>query len=194
MLGLLAKTDPSWVEAATADLDKLLKDHAHCELKAAQMALSLVARYGGEQPSIVDPLVTLAKEETEHFHQVHERLTQRGAPLSLPDSDTYVRSLQKSARPDHPGVPILLDKLLICALVEARSCERFKLLSEHLPSIDDRAFYHELLVSEARHYRLFVKLAEDIFGEQTARDRLHVLAEREAKIVRGLPREATVHG
>ena len=194
MLGLLAKTNPGWVDVAASDLDGLLMDHAHCELKAAQMALSLVARYGGEEPSLVEPLVNLAKEEAEHFHQVHDRLSERGASLSLPGSDAYVRSLQKCARPDHPRIPILLDKLLISALIEARSCERFKLLADNLPDEDDRSFYRELLASEARHFRLFVRLAEEIFGEGPTRTRLKVLAEREAAIVRALPTGATVHG
>ena len=194
MLGLLTPTDPRWVEVAAQDLPRLLTDHAHCELKAAQMALSLVARYGGEAPALIAPLVDLAREEAEHFRQVHGRLEVHGAPLSIPGTDDYVRALQKAARPDHPKVPILLDKLLICALVEARSCERFKLLSQHLPNEDDQTFYKELMASEARHYRLFVQLAEELFGQKAARDRLRTLAEREADIVRSLPLEATVHG
>jgi tRNA-(ms[2]io[6]A)-hydroxylase len=194
MLGLLAPTDPAWVDIAANDLESLLSDHAHCELKAAQMALSLVARYGGEIPELVDPLVELAREEATHFHQVHERLQKQGAPLSMPGSDAYVRALQKATRVDHTKVPALLDKLLVSALIEARSAERFKLLSEHLPDEEDRKFYRELLASEARHYRLFAGMAEKLFGVDQARARLRELAEREASIVSRLPNVATVHG
>src|SRR5262249_21593001 len=130
MLGLLAPTDPSWADAAARDLPGLLSDHAHCELKAAQSALSLVARHGGEHPSLVAPLVALAHEETEHFAEVQAKLAAAGGTLALPGSDAYVVALRETARSDAPSTPALLDRLLVAALVEARSCERFKLLSE----------------------------------------------------------------
>src|SRR6185295_13710112 len=131
MLGLLTPTDPSWVDAAARDLPGLLSDHAHCELKAAQSALSLVARHGGEHPELVAPLVALAHEETEHFAEVQARLAAAGGTLALPGSDAYVVALRETARSDAarvPAPPALLDRLLVAALVEARSCERFKLL------------------------------------------------------------------
>src|SRR5690349_16871969 len=114
MLGLLKPTDPSWVEAAEADLDGLLSDHAHCELKAAQSALSLLARYGGETPRLLEPLTALAREETEHFAQVERRLRVRGKRLGLPRRDDYVAKLRASAAADrHENQPALLDRLLI---------------------------------------------------------------------------------
>lgn len=194
MLGLLAPTDPTWVEAVEGDLDRLLRDHAHCELKAAQSALSLVARFAAESPELVAPLVALAHEETEHFDQVHQRIRARGAAMSLPDSDLYVASLRKAAGKDHGDLPVLLDRLLVSALVEARSCERFKLLAEGLKDASLRAFYKDLMASEARHFRLFVRLAEERFGEHEARVRLATLAEREADLARSLPLGPTVHG
>jgi tRNA-(ms[2]io[6]A)-hydroxylase len=194
MLGLLTPTLPTWVEAVERDLDRLLQDHAHCELKAAQSALSLAARFGGEAPDLVAPLLALAHEETQHVEMVHERLRARGGSMSLPDTDDYVVMLRKAANKDSGGYPPLLDRLLVSALVEARSCERFKLLSEHLGDASLRAFYRELMASEARHYVLFAGAAEQRFGEREARLRLATLAEREGSIAAHLPLGPTVHG
>lgn len=194
MLGLLAPTDPAWVDAVEGDLDRMLRDHAHCELKAAQSALSLVARFAGEHPELVAPLVALAHEETEHFDQVHGHIRARGGTMSLPDSDLYVASLRKAASKDHGDLPVLLDRLLVSALVEARSCERFKLLSERLKDASLREFYKDLMASEARHFRLFARLAEERFGEHETRARLAILAEREADLAGSLPLGPTVHG
>jgi tRNA-(ms[2]io[6]A)-hydroxylase len=194
MLGLLTPTLPTWVEAVERDLDRLLQDHAHCELKAAQSALSLAARFGGEHPDLVAPLLALAQEEAEHVGMVHAQLQARGSSLSLPDHDEYVVMLRKTANEDRGAGPALLDRLLVSALVEARSCERFKLLSETLNDSSLRAFYKDLMASEARHYRLFAGAAEAYFGESETRARLATLAAREASIVRHLPLGPTVHG
>ena len=194
MLNLLEPTSEAWVQSVQKDLPRLLSDHAHCELKAAQSALSLVARFGGEAPEIVEPLTALAKEETEHFAQVHEKLSAYGATLPPPPIDAYVRALQSAARSDKTAAPLLLDRLLVAALIEARSCERFSLLAENLPDADLQAFYRDLMKSEARHYRLFSRLAEELFGKEVAQDRLAVLAKREATVAAQLPLGATVHG
>ena len=194
MLGLLEATDPAWVDAVEEDLDGLLSDHAHCELKAAQSALSLVGRYGGTHPQLVAPLLELAREEADHFGEVHARVAARGAAIGLPSPDPYVVALRAIAKAEHPGVPVLLDRLLIASLIEARSCERFKLLSERLRSAELRAFYRDLMASEARHHRLFVSLAEEVFGAEQARARLRALAEREGSIAGALPLGPTVHG
>ncbi|HJL16073.1 MAG TPA: tRNA-(ms[2]io[6]A)-hydroxylase [Sandaracinaceae bacterium LLY-WYZ-13_1] len=194
MLGLLTPTDPSWVDAVEGNLDRLLSDHAHCELKAAQSALSMVARFAGEAPEIVAPLVALAKEETGHFDQVHRRLASRDAELDLPEADGYVVALRRAIRRDHGAYPLMLDRLLNHALIEGRSCERFRLLSERLADADLRAFYRALMESEARHFVLFTRLAEDRFGRETTRARLATLAEREAEVIAGLPLGPTVHG
>lgn len=194
MLGLLRPTDPRWVEAVEGQLDRLLSDHAHCELKAAHSALALVGRFAGEAPEIVAPLLALAKEETGHFDLVHRRIEGRGKLLAIPASDGYVVALRTAAREDHRDHPVLLDRLLISALVEGRSCERFSLLAEHLEDAELRGFYTSLMESEARHYRMFCRLAEDRFGFDTARARLLELAEREAEVVDRLPLGPTVHG
>jgi tRNA-(ms[2]io[6]A)-hydroxylase len=195
MLGLLTPTEPHWVETAAANLPALLSDHAHCEIKAAQSALSLVARYAGEMPNLVEPLTALAQEESEHFRLVHEQLSARAQKLGMPASDGYVTQLTAAARVNrHDDCPALLDKLLVAALIEGRSCERFRLLSDLLPQADLRAFYRDLMVSEARHFTLFCTLAADAFGREASRARLATLAAREAEIVKHLSLGPQVHG
>jgi tRNA-(ms[2]io[6]A)-hydroxylase len=195
MLGLLKPTDPAWVQAAEADLDGLLCDHAHCELKAAQNALSLLGRFGGEAPALLEPLVDLAREEAQHFAEVQRRLRARGASLSTPRQDEYVSQLRTAARSgSHDNQPVLLDRLLIAALIEGRSCERFRLLSEHLADGELRAFYRGLMASEARHFTLFSSLATECFGAEATAERFATLAAREAAIADRLPLGPTVHG
>ncbi len=198
MLGLLAPTDPSWASAVTRELPGLLVDHAHCELKAAHSALAMVGRFGGEAPEIVGPLLELAREETEHVRLVEEKLRERGETLGMPRADQYVRALRGSAaeigETSLGRAPPLLDRLLVSALVEARSCERFKVLSEHLDDAGLRSFYRELMASEAAHFRLFTRLAEDRFGASGVRARLAALAQREGEIAASLPLGPTVHG
>lgn len=195
MLALLSPTDPRWVEVAAQNLPALLSDHAHCEIKAAQSALSLVARYAGDMPELVPPLAALAREEAEHFARVHGELDKHGASLALPASDVYVAKLNAAARANcHDGMPALLDKLLVAALIEGRSCERFRLLSEQLPSAELRGFYRELMISEARHFTLFCGLATEAFGRDESRARLETLARRESEIVKNLPLSPQVHG
>lgn len=195
MLGLMQPTDRRWVETVEGDLGALLRDHAHCELKAAHSALSLLGRYGGEAPELVGPLTALAREESEHFEQVHARITARGDQLPIPPVDNYVTALTRAAKRDnHDGYPPLLDRLLVAGLIEGRSCERFKLLSEHLSDPDLRAFYAELMTSEARHFTLFTGLAASCFDAATARARMTTLAAREAEIIDSLPMGPQVHG
>ena len=193
MLGLRSETDPSWADTAAENLPGLLSDHAHCELKAAQNALSIIARFGGEAPSLVPPLAALALEETEHFREVHERLKTGDHELGPPTVDPYAVALRKAAS-ERNGSPVLLDRLLVAALIEARSCERFRVLADRLNSRELCRFYRELMASEARHYRLFVGLAEELFGIEESRRRLDVLAGREATIANALPLGPTIHG
>jgi tRNA-(ms[2]io[6]A)-hydroxylase len=194
MLGLLTPTDPRWVQEAERDLPGLLSDHAHCELKAAVSALSLVSRFGPSYPALVEPLSGLAHEETRHFGEVHARLGARGAALGRQDADAYVNALWNATKPERASVPMLLDRLLVSALIEARSCERFKLLSERLRDLELAKFYRELMESEARHYRLFCALSEELFGVKLARHRLAELARRETNIAGELPLGPKVHG
>ena len=194
MLGLAHDTGPDWMKAASTNLPGLLADHAHAELKAAQSALSLLARFAGEHPHLVEPLVAMAKEEAEHFQLVEEHMLARGYELGAPEVDDYVNQLTTAARRTRKGEPSLLDRLLISALIEARSAERFHLLAAHLPEAELREFYASLLKSEARHYRLFRDLAETSFGKDAARARFETLSRCEAEIASALPLAGTVHG
>jgi tRNA-(ms[2]io[6]A)-hydroxylase len=201
MLGLLTETDEAWASAALADVDGLLIDHAHCEMKAASNALSLAVRYG-DRSRMVTALIAIAEEELAHFRQVHERLVARGLNLGIPPVDPYAATLRKAVGAGRN--PTLVDRLLVCAMIEARSCERFRLLSEHGPDDELRGFYKTLLASEAGHYRTFVDLAiaegaRDGVDEPAVRARLRDMAQTEATIVNALSTKsaearAAVHG
>jgi tRNA-(ms[2]io[6]A)-hydroxylase len=202
MFCLTAATDPAWADEALADLDAVLVDHAHCEMKAASNALSLAARHPGDL-RLVLALTDLAREELDHFQRVVRLLRERGIELSVPPVDDYVQGLRRAAAtlPDRHKWAPLVDRLIIGALIEARSCERFKLLLAGLASRAPElvAFYEELFVAEARHYRTFVDLAVEAAGGAAdfVAARLARLAALEGDIVRRLAaREgrATVHG
>lgn len=190
MLALVSSTDLRWVDVALSDLDAVVLDHFHCELKAASNATALVARYP-MHPRLVAELTELAREELSHVRQVADELARRGVTARPPDSDAYALALRRAL--DRPGAEPLLERLTVAAIIEARSCERFQLLATHAPTEALRGWYRDLFASEARHYRLFAALAEELFGEDHARARLHALAEREAEIVARGPLLPRVH-
>ncbi len=209
MLGLRYPTDPAWAQKAVTRLDELLVDHAHCELKAASNAMSLIAR-SPDRAALVLALTALAAEELQHFQQVHARLIQRGVPFGFPVVNTYAAELRRAALrlPSRPNDPFLLvDRLLVGALIEARSCERFKLVVDELakrtlsPEEQElESFYHELFMCEARHYRTYVDLAKMAAGEFIADvdPRFDLLCGFEGEVVRRLraqpAEECTMHG
>jgi tRNA-(ms[2]io[6]A)-hydroxylase len=199
VLCLASKTDPSWLAAALADMDAVLVDHAHCEHKAAVTALSFVGRWP-DDPELVQKLSALAAEEADHLRRVSELCAARGLGLGHPERDRYAKALLSYTRPDELGHRV--DRLLVCALIEARSCERLKLLAENLSEPELVAFYDELWRVEAGHHTLFVDLAVrqiERAGESgtTARDqvreRLTELAAAEAEVVAKLPVRAAIH-
>ena len=206
MFCLRAETDAAWAGEAVKDLDAVLVDHAHCEMKAATNALSLVVRHPDDL-EVVSALTAIAREELEHFQRVVDFLQARGLSLGHPPVDDYAAALRRNMN-ELPAsdLPLLVDRLLVGALIEARSCERFKLLLRALPPEVDpslRAFYEELFTAEARHYRDYVDLAVRAAGapEDVARPRvearLEALANAEARIIRSFAeREArgTMHG
>ena len=201
MLGLKAPTDPAWAPTALADLDAVLVDHAHCELKAASNAMSLAARHPRDTAMVLK-LAELAAEEIEHFTRVVEKLAERRVPLGAPPVDTYAAELRRRVSIDRgaPGEGTrdpLVERLLVAALIEARSAERFSLLVGAMgPEHELHAFYAELLASEARHYRVFVDMAIEVTGDEArVRARLERVAEIEAEIVRSQgPARAVIHG
>lgn len=190
MLSLESSTDPRWVDVALGNLDAVLHDHLHCELKAASNATSLVARYA-MHPRLVEGLSELAREELVHVQQVFAEMGRRGVGARPPGEDGYARALRR-ALDDKRGDP-LLDRLTVAAVIEARSCERFQLLATHAPTEALRGWYHELFVSEARHHRLFASLAEELYGEAQAQARLRALAAREAEIIAKAEIVARIH-
>jgi tRNA-(ms[2]io[6]A)-hydroxylase len=186
---LRSATDPRWVEVALADLDATLADHAHCEKKAVATAVRLVADHA-ERPALVRPLAKLAQEELTHFLAMLAEVQRRGRALPPDGGDPYVQALLKLV--GH-GEGRLTDQLLVFALVEARSCERMRLLGERLPDERLRELYRRLAQSEAGHETLFVEMAVEVAGEAAARARLDELSLAEASIVAGLPLAPRMH-
>jgi tRNA-(ms[2]io[6]A)-hydroxylase len=199
---LKASTDSSWAKLAASDLNAVLVDHAGCELKAAQNALSLAARHP-ENLRVVRALAEIAQEEAEHFARVVSFLEKRGVALTWPAVDSYAADLRRITKGlAHSHLGYLVDRLLMASLIEARSCERFKLLLEApvvKADLELHAFYTELFACEARHYRVFVDLAVDAAsGNASAVEaRLELLAIAEGKIAEGLAtktQRAAMHG
>ena len=190
MLCLASDTDPNWVHAALKDPAALLSDHAQCEKKAALSALSLTQAFA-DDTEVVTELAAFAREELEHFEACCEHLLKRGWSLRRGGKDPYAAQLINAAGKDVEHH--LLDRLLIAALIEARSTERLKILSEHHPDAELAAFCGELMATEAGHYMFFVRLAGRVTSPDTARQRLDELAVREAEIVAALPHTSRVH-
>lgn len=196
-LGLLEPTRSAWVEAACAATDVLLADHAHCEKKAASTAISLISRYPGDT-RLVESMLHLAQEELKHFERIFAILRARHIPLGRDEADPYVNALLEFARPPGPKVGAspdnLVDRLLALSLVEARSCERFLLLAEHLEDPELRDLYADLARPEEGHARLFIQLAERYAPDEAVADRLAAFRAHEAAVVRKLPDLPRMHG
>jgi tRNA-(ms[2]io[6]A)-hydroxylase len=195
---LTQATDPRWVEVALGDLPALLRDHAHCEMKAASNALSLAARWPS-RPRLTRALVELAEEELRHFRALLDELERRGVELGKPETDAYAGELRKAAARSGGRTPAaaLGDRLLVGALIEARSCERFRLLADALAARGDAlaGLYEELFASEARHYTTLVELSAEVLGgERAARARLGEIARAEGEIAARLGAAPAVHG
>jgi len=177
MLNLHAPSHPAWLPTALEALDDVLLDHAHCEKKAASTAMSLLFRYP-DHLELQRPLSELAREELAHFELVLRHLERRGVRFKRQRPSAYAGRLMEAVRPQEPER--LLDMLLCMSLIEARSCERMKLLSEHLEAGELRALYRGLLASEARHHATYVDLARIYYDEAVVRSRLEALAAHEA--------------
>ena len=180
VLNLASRTASGWVETALSDLDELLLDNAHCERKAAGMALRLMFRYP-DRPSLHEPLSRLAREELAHYEEVLRALAARGGSMRRQRPSPYAGRLYHCVRSAEPER--LVDTLLVCALIEARSCERFQLLAEAVDVPSLRALYNGLLASEARHHGCYLELAVQVSDESSARARLLELAKQEAEII-----------
>jgi tRNA-(ms[2]io[6]A)-hydroxylase len=192
-LGLKLPTDPRWVNLAAHSLEKILTDHAFCEQKAATQCISIIQLHP-DKTSIVEALAPVVTEEWGHFRQVLAEMKKRGFTLGRQRKDEYVAGLIQREPKGISAHEKLLHKLLICALIEARSCERFRLLSEGLEEQELREFYHKFMVAEAGHYRMFLDLAEEYFGAEKTREGWAWWRKVEAEILASLaPRGDRMH-
>jgi tRNA-(ms[2]io[6]A)-hydroxylase len=185
MLGLKLPTDPRWVNLAEMDLEEILTDHAYCEQKAATSCISLIQSYP-EKVDMVRELAPIVTEEWGHFRLVLAELEKRQLQLGKQRKDEYVNQLLEFQKKGGSREDRLLEKLLVCALIEARSAERFRLLSLYIREEELRSFYHRFMVSEAGHYRLFLDLARLYFDEAQVRQRWQEYLEKEAEIMESL--------
>lgn len=193
MLGLKLPTDPRWVNIVEKNVEEILTDHAYCEQKAASTAISLIIGYP-ELKELVDAMSLLAQEEMSHFKMVHDRIVERGLVLGRERKDAYVNDLMKFFPKGGSRTEQLVHRLLYAALIEARSCERFRLLSEQLEDKELASFYRKLMISEANHYTMFLKFARQ-YGQREAVDKKwEALLEFEAELMKDLGKEETMHG
>jgi tRNA 2-(methylsulfanyl)-N6-isopentenyladenosine37 hydroxylase len=190
VLSLASATDPTWVERALGDLDEVLIDHAHCEKKAASTAVSLLFRYP-DQTHLLGPLAALAREELEHFQRVLALLARLSIDFRRQVPSAYAADLLAAVRREEPARAV--DTFLCLSLIEARSCERMKLLAEALPEGEVRELYTSLLACEARHHRTYVSLASDLATGEDVKSRLAVLAAHEARVLAAQPAMARLH-
>lgn len=190
MLRLVSSTPASWVTRIEANLSDFLLDHAHCEKKAASTALSLIFRYP-EHTALIRPLTEVAREELEHFERLLDLIEGRGEQFKRLSPSPYAGRLLSKNRAGE--IEKLVDTLLCCALIEARSCERMTLLSEHLSSPELRAFYRELSESEARHFSLYVGLARSVAASDDVSERLDELSKWESEVILSAPAVPRMH-
>jgi tRNA-(ms[2]io[6]A)-hydroxylase len=184
-LGLELPTDPRWVNLAEMDLGEILTDHAYCEQKAATACISLIQAYP-DREDMVEALAPIVTEEWGHFRMVLRELKKRNLHLGRQRKDTYVNGLLEFQQKGGGRDAALLERLLTCALIEARSCERFRLLSLHCADAELRAWYHQFMVAEAGHYRLFLDLAERYFDPVQVRARWLAYLGHEAELMKQL--------
>lgn len=193
ILGLKMPTDPRWVDMASMSLQDILTDHAFCEQKAATQCITLIQLYP-DKAALVDALAPIVTEEWGHFRMVLAEMKKRGYALNRQRKDEYVNLLLQYSPKNIKNEDRLLHKLMTCALIEARSCERFRLLSESLEDENMRQFYFKFMVSEAGHYRLFTDLAGQYYPVKQVRDAWQQWLDIETKVLEQLsPRGDRMH-
>lgn len=184
-LGLELPTDPRWVNIAEMQIEEILVDHAYCEQKAASSCISLIVQFP-EKGKMVEVLTPVVAEEWAHFERVLEQLRKRGYKLGKQRKDEYVVRLNNIVKKGGRRDEQLVERLLVNALIEARSCERFKLLHKNIGDAELSKFYYELMISEAGHYHNFIELAEEYMPKEYVRKRWNEFLEEEAKIMKTL--------
>jgi len=185
ILGLQLPTDPRWVNIAQMNIDEILIDHAYCEQKAASSGISLIVQYP-ERKELVECMVPLVAEEWNHFERVLDQLKKRGITLGKRRKDQYVIKLNEVLKKGGSREHQLVERLLMNALIEARSCERFKILSQEIEDEELQKFYYELMISEAGHYKSFISLAKLYMPEEYVAKRWKEFLEAEAEIINNL--------
>jgi tRNA 2-(methylsulfanyl)-N6-isopentenyladenosine37 hydroxylase len=185
VLGLELPTDPRWVNIAEKNIEEILVDHAYCEQKAASSCISIIICYP-EKERVVEVLTPVVAEEWSHFERVLEELKKRDYKLGFPRKDEYVEKLQKIVKKGGSRDEQLVEKLLINALIEARSCERFRLLWKEIGDEELSKFYYELMVSEAGHYKNFLALAKEIMIPDLVEKRWREILSQESEIIKNL--------
>ncbi|WP_339696313.1 tRNA-(ms[2]io[6]A)-hydroxylase [uncultured Marixanthomonas sp.] len=193
MLGLQLPTDPRWVNIVEKNVEEILTDHAFCEQKAASTAISFIVTYP-EYTELVQEMTALVKEEISHFKMVHDRIIERGWTLGRDRKDLYVNKLMQFFPKGGSRITNLVHRLLYAALIEARSCERFRLLSEELEDKELALFYKNLMVSEANHYTMFLGFARKYGDRQEVDKKWKALLDHEAEIMKDLSKSETIHG
>ncbi|MEZ4798699.1 MAG: tRNA-(ms[2]io[6]A)-hydroxylase [Flavobacteriales bacterium] len=193
MLGLRLATDPRWVNIVEKNIEEILTDHAYCEQKAASNAISTIVRYP-EYPDLVDDMVRISQEEMEHFGMVHQELIKRGMQLGRERKDTYVHDLASFIMQGGNKHQIFVDRMLFAAMIEARSCERFRLLSENIADENLRGFYYDLMASEAEHYTTFLGYARKYGTGVDVDKRWNEFLDFEASLMEKYGKKETMHG
>ena len=193
MLGLKLPTDPRWVNIVEKNIEDILTDHAFCEQKAASTAISLIVSFP-EYTELVKEMTVLVKEEISHFKMVHDKIIERGWTLGRDRRDDYVVELLKFFPKGGSRTTQMVHRLLYAALIEARSCERFRLLSEELEDKELAEFYRKVMVSEANHYTMFLGFARKYGDREEVDEKWQALLEYEATIMKNLSKKETIHG
>ena len=193
MLGLKLPTDPRLVNIVEKNIEEILTDHAYCEQKAASTAISLIVSFP-EYTDLTKEMIALVKEEMSHFKMVHDRILDRGWVLGRDRKDDYVIELLKFFPKGGSRTTQLVHRLLYAALIEARSCERFRLLSEELKDKELAEFYRKLMVSEANHYTMFLGFARQYGDRKEVDAKWQQLLDYEANIMKNLSKKETMHG
>ena len=193
MLGLELPTDPRWAQIAETNLEEILIDHAYCEQKAASTAISLIVSFP-EYPELVSQMSELAQEEMSHFKMVYDLMQERNISLGKERKDEYVGKIIKFFPKGGSRSTQLIHRLLVAGLIEARSCERFRLLSEKLSDKRIANFYRKLMISEANHYTLFLKLARQYGDRAEVDQKWKALLAHEAEVMKDLSKTESIHG
>ena len=193
MLGLKLPTDPRWVNIVEKNIEEILTDHAFCEQKATSTAISLIVSFP-EYTDLVQEMVALVKEEISHFKMVHDIILERGWTLGRDRKDNYVQQLITFFPKGGSRTTQLIHRLLYAALIEARSCERFRLLSEELQDKELSVFYKKLMISEANHYTMFLGFARQYGNRKEVDEKWQQLLDYEAEIIKDLGTTEMIHG